>query len=35
MLREIGWPVWVGGIVAWLVVLAVHQPVFGVAPVVF
>jgi uncharacterized membrane protein len=32
---EIGWPVWAGGTVAWLVVLAVHRPVFGVAPVMF
>jgi len=30
---EIGWIVWVGGIAAWIVVLALHQLVFGVAPV--
>ncbi len=32
---EIGWPVWAGGTAAWLVLLALHQPVFGVPPVAF
>ena len=32
---EIGWPVWAGGPALWVVLLAVHHPLFGVAPVPF
>jgi uncharacterized membrane protein len=30
---EIGWPVWAGGTAAWVVLLALHHPLFGVTPV--
>jgi len=32
-LREIGWPVWAGGPALWVVLLAVHHPLFGVTSV--
>ncbi|MCL2428505.1 MAG: NnrU family protein [Alphaproteobacteria bacterium] len=30
---EIGWVVWVGGIVGWIALLALHKLLFGVAPI--